>query len=183
MYRISCHTRSLDHRKRNSQLHQNLWQFCDVKKKNPTEDTFHVQLKITDFDLRSLEVKGLHWLPANQAPKCSTCMELEHNKCFLWAGPVALTFLSSSDLLQSLAFWAFGGGEVRAAVSTSLPLPGVSELAGLFQTWLLMNWGWDQSWLQEGTGSGMCFTTGLYQSHRACKSQGFPKEDQTWMGI
>lgn len=108
MYKISCHTRSLAHRKRNSQLCQNFWQFCDVKKKS-TLDTFHLQLKITDFDLRSLEEKGLHRLPANQAPKCSTCMELEHNKCFLWAGPVALAFLTSSDLLQGLAFWAFGG--------------------------------------------------------------------------
>lgn len=27
--------------------------------------------------------------------------------------------------------------------------------------------------MQEGTGSGMYFTAGLYQSHRACKSQGW----------
>lgn len=26
---------------------------------------------------------------------------------------------------------------------------------------------------EEGTGSGMCFTTGLYQGYRACKSQGW----------
>lgn len=101
----------------------------------------HISLatKITDFDLRSLEVKGLHQLPAKHAPKCSACMKLEHNKCFLWAEPAALKFLSSSDLLQSWVFRAFGGGEVRVAVSGSLPLPAISEVVWLFWTWLTMN--------------------------------------------
>lgn len=83
MYMISCPTRSLVLMKRNSQLHQNVCRFCDVKKKSHIG---HISLATKNyrfFDLRSLEVKGLHQLPAKQAPKCSACMKLEHNKCFL----------------------------------------------------------------------------------------------------
>lgn len=190
MFIISFHTTSLALMKRNSQLCQHVLWFCDVKKKKkiPYRTYFTCNQKLQDFDLRSLEVEGLHQLSANQAPKWSTFMKLEHNKCFLWVEPAALKFLSSSDLLQSWVFQALRGGEVREARITSLPLPGISEVVWLFQMWLLMsqNKGFDQPRTWGGTDPNLCFTTGLYQHYRAYvnhRTGSLTEEDGTWMGI
>lgn len=130
-------------------------------------------MKITGFDLRSLEVKGLHRLPAKQAPKCRACVKLEHNKCFLWAGPEIPEQLWSPAKLSLSVTW----GKLRSEQQWAAPFrfQGVSEVVWLFQTWFLMNQskGWDQPWMWGCTDSSVCFTMGFYQRHT--------RKSQSWV--